>query len=317
MREVTNPSEVANALARGYLAILPTETVYGLGADADNKIAVDRIFTAKNRPANHPVIVHISGQEHVSAWAAQIPEYAKNLATAFWPGPMTLVLERLPRAGDYLTGGQDTIAIRVPQHPVFRQVLAALAKEKNDPAAGIAAPSANRFGNVSPTSLAHAVEELNDYLAQDDLALDGADSRIGVESTIIDATGPKPIILRHGGVTAEDIDTIVHLSLNESHVRAPGTLASHYTPKKQLVLTSESELRNSRGGALIAMQDIQTPVGFNRIASPENADQFAHVLYSALREADKSSEAVIYAVPPTGGGIASAIRDRLNRAATH
>ena len=316
MREVTNPSEVANALAQGHLAIMPTETVYGLGADADNKIAVARIFTAKNRPANHPVIVHISGQEHVSAWAAQIPEYAKNLATAFWPGPMTLVLERLPRAGDYLTGGQDTIAIRVPQHPVFRQVLAALAKEKNDPAAGIAAPSANRFGNVSPTSLAHAVEELNDYLAQDDLALDGEGSRIGVESTIIDATGPKPIILRHGGVTAEDINTIVHLSRNESHVRAPGTLASHYTPKKQLVLTSESELRNSRGGALIAMQDIQTPVGFNRIASPENADQYAHVLYSALREADKSSEAVIYAVPPTGGGIASAIRDRLNRAAT-
>ena len=317
MREVTNPSEVAIALARGHLAILPTETVYGLGADADNKIAVDRIFTAKNRPANHPVIVHISGQEHVSAWAAQIPEYAKDLATAFWPGPMTLVLERLPRAGGYLTGGQDTIAIRVPQHPVFRQVLAALAKEKNDPAAGIAAPSANRFGNVSPTSLAHAVEELNDYLAQDDLALEGADSRIGVESTIIDATGPKPIILRHGGVTAEDIDTIVHLSLNESHVRAPGTLASHYTPKKQLVLTTESELRNSRGGALIAMQDIETPAGFNRIASPENADQFAHVLYSALREADKSSEAVIYAVPPTGGGLAAAIRDRLNRAATH
>ena len=316
MREVTNPSEVANALARGHLAILPTETVYGLGADADNKIAVGRIFTAKNRPANHPVIVHISGQEHVSAWAAQIPEYAKDLATAFWPGPMTLVLERFPRAGDYLTGGQDTIAIRVPQHPIFRQVLAALAKEKDDPAAGIAAPSANRFGNVSPTSLAHAVEELNEYLSPDDLAIDGAGSRIGVESTIIDATGPKPIILRHGGVTAEDIDTIVHLSRNESHVRAPGTLASHYTPKKQLVLTTESELRNSRGGALIAMQDIKTPVGFNRIASPENVDQFAHVLYSALREADKSSEAVIYAVPPTGGGLAAAIRDRLDRAAT-
>ena len=316
MREVTNPSEAANALARGRLAILPTETVYGLGADADNKVAVARIFTAKNRPANHPVIVHISGQEQVSSWAAQIPEYAKDLATAFWPGPMTLVLKRLPRAGDYLTGGQDTIALRVPQHPVFRQVLVALAQEKNDPAAGIAAPSANRFGNVSPTSLAHAVEELKDYLDQDDLALDGAGSRIGGESTIIDATGPEPIILRHGGVTAEDIETIIHLSGNESHVRAPGTLASHYTPKKQLVLTTEYELRNSQGGALIAMQDIETPVGFKRIASPENADQYAHILYSALREADKSSQRVIYAIPPTGGGIAAAIRDRLNRAAT-
>ena len=316
MREVTNPSEAANALARGHLAILPTETVYGLGADADNKVAVARIFTAKNRPANHPVIVHISDQEQVSSWAAQIPEYAKDLATAFWPGPMTLVLKRLPRAGDYLTGGQDTIALRVPQHPVFRQVLVALAQEKNDPAAGIAAPSANRFGNVSPTSLAHAVEELKDYLDQDDLALDGAGSRIGVESTIIDATGPEPIILRHGGVTAEDIETIIHLSGNESHVRAPGTLASHYTPKKQLVLTTEYELRNFQGGALIAMQDIETPVGFKRIASPENADQYAHILYSALREADKSSKGVIYAIPPTGGGIAAAIRDRLNRAAT-
>ena len=316
MREVTNPSEAANALARGRLAILPTETVYGLGADADNKVAVARIFTVKSRPANHPVIVHISDQEQVSSWAAQIPEYAKDLATAFWPGPMTLVLKRLPRAGDYLTGGQDTIALRVPQHPVFRQVLVALAQEKNDPAAGIAAPSANRFGNVSPTSLAHAVEELKDYLDQDDLALDGAGSRIGVESTIIDATGPEPIILRHGGVTAEDIETIIHLSGNESYVRAPGTLASHYTPKKQLVLTTEYELRNSQGGALIAMQDIETPVGFKRIASPENADQYAHILYSALREADKSSQRVIYAIPPTGGGIAAAIRDRLNRAAT-
>ena len=316
MREVTNPREAANALARGRLAILPTETVYGLGADADHKVAVARIFTAKNRPANQPVIVHISDQEQVSSWAAQIPEYAKDLATAFWPGPMTLVLKRLPRAGDYLTGGQDTIALRVPQHPVFRQVLVALAQEKNDPAAGIAAPSANRFGNVSPTSLAHAVEELKDYLDQDDLALDGAGSRIGVESTIIDATGPEPIILRHGGVTAEDIETIIHLSGNESHVRAPGTLASHYTPKKQLVLTTEYELRNSQGGALIAMQDIETPVGFKRIASPENADQYAHILYSALREADKSSQRVIYAIPPTGGGIAAAIRDRLNRAAT-
>jgi L-threonylcarbamoyladenylate synthase len=316
VREVTNPREAANALARGRLAILPTETVYGLGADADNKVAVARIFTAKNRPANHPVIDHISGQEQVSSWAAQIPEYARDLATAFWPGPMTLVFRRLPRAGNYLTGGQDTIALRVPQHPVFRQVLVALAQEKNDPAAGIAAPSANRFGNVSPTSLAHAVEELKDYLDQDDLALDGAGSRIGVESTIIDATGPEPIILRHGGVTAEDIETIIHLSGNESHVRAPGTLASHYTPKKQLVLTTEYELRNSQGGALIAMQDIETPVGFKRIASPENADQYAHILYSALREADKSSQGVIYAIPPTGGGIAAAIRDRLNRAAT-
>ena len=169
---------------------------------------------------------------------------------------------------------------------------------------------------MSPTSLAHAVEELKDYLDQDDLALDGAGSRIGVESTIIDATGPEPIILRHGGVTAEDIETIIHLSGNESYVRAPGTLASHYTPKKQLVLTTEYELRNSRGGALIAMQDIETPVGFKRIASPENADQYAHILYSALREADKSSQGVIYAIPPTGGGIAAAIRDRLNRAAT-
>ena len=316
MREVTSPSEAANALARGHLAILPTETVYGLGADADNEVAVARIFTVKNRPANHPVIVHISDQEHLPIWATHIPEYAKDLATAFWPGPMTLVLKRLPRAGNYLTGGQDTIALRVPQHPVFQQVLLALAKEKSDQAAGIAAPSANRFGSVSPTSLAHAVEELNDYLEQGDLALDGAGSRIGVESTIIDATGPEPIILRHGGVTAEDIETIIRLSRSESHVRAPGTLASHYTPKKQLKLAAESELKNSRGGALIAMQDIETPVGFNRIASPENANQYAQVLYSALRDADKSSEAVIYAVPPTGGGIAAAIRDRLNRAAT-
>ena len=316
MRDVTSPSEAADALARGRLAILPSETVYGLGADADNEVAVARIFTVKNRPTNHPVIVHISDQEHLYVWATQIPEYAKDLAAAFWPGPMTLVLKRLPRAGDYLTGGQDTIALRVPQHPVFQQVLAALAEEKSDQAAGIAAPSANRFGGVSPTSLAHAIEELNDYLEQGDLVLGGESSQIGVESTIIDATGPAPIILRHGGITAEDIETIIQLSQIESHVRAPGTLASHYSPKKQLRLITEFELKKTQGGALIAMQNIDTPVGFTRIASPENAHEYARVLYSALRKADKSSEPAMYAIPPTGGGIAAAIRDRLNRAAT-
>ncbi len=316
MHEITSPGEAAHALAQGHLAILPTETVYGLGADADNEAAVARIFATKNRPSNHPVIVHISDQEHLHMWATQIPAYAQDLASAFWPGPMTLVLKRLPRAGDYLTGGQDTIALRVPDHKIFQQVLAELAKEKNDQAAGIAAPSANRFGGVSPTSLAHAVEGLSDYLNDQDVALDGASSSIGVESTIIDATGSDPIILRHGGITAEDIETIIALSQSESDVRAPGTLASHYAPNKQLQLTNEHELHNKRPGALIAMQSIETPNDFTRIAAPENANQYARVLYAALREADKSSEQVIYAVPPAGGGIAAAIRDRLNRAAT-
>ena len=316
MREVSSPAEAAHALSRGHLAILPTETVYGLGADADNREAVGRIFTTKNRPANHPVIVHIAQQEHIYMWATDIPEYAIDLGTAFWPGPMTLVVKRLPRAGDYLTGGQETIALRVSSHPVFQEVLAELARAKNDPSVGIAAPSANRFGSVSPTTLAHAIEELGEHLSEDDVALDGGSSHVGVESTIIDATGSEPIILRHGGITAEDIESIIQLSQSESDVRAPGTLASHYAPNTELKLTTPSELIEKTPGALIALSDIKTPIGFNRIASPTNANEYAQILYSSLRDADKSSEAVIYAVPPTGGGIAAAIRDRLNRAAT-
>jgi L-threonylcarbamoyladenylate synthase len=298
------------------LAILPTETVYGLGADADNPEAVARIFTTKNRPANHPVIVHIAQQEHIYMWATDIPEYALDLGTAFWPGPMTLVVKRLPRAGDYLTGGQETIALRVSSHPVFQEVIAELARDKNDPSVGIAAPSANRFGSVSPTTLAHAIEELGEHLSEDDVALDGGSSHVGVESTIIDATGSEPIILRHGGITAEDIESIIHLSQSESVVRAPGTLASHYAPNTELKLTTPSELLEKSPGALIAMRDVETPIGFDRIASPANANEYAQILYSSLRDADKSSEPVIYAVPPAGGGIAAAIRDRLNRAAT-
>lgn len=316
MREVRSPAEAAHALARGHLAILPTETVYGLGADADNPEAVGRIFTAKNRPANHPVIVHIAQQAHIYMWATDIPEYAVDLGTAFWPGPMTLVVKRIPRAGDYLTGGQETIALRVSSHPDFQEVIAELARDKNDPSVGIAAPSANRFGSVSPTTLAHAIEELGEHLSEDDVALDGGSSHVGVESTIIDATGIEPIILRHGGITAEDIESIVRLSQSESDVRAPGTLASHYAPNTELKLTTPSELLEKTPGALIALSDIKTPTGFNRIASPANANEYAQILYSSLRDADKSSEAVIYAVPPTGGGIAAAIRDRLNRAAT-
>jgi L-threonylcarbamoyladenylate synthase len=217
-------------------------------------------------------------------WATDIPEYALDLGTAFWPGPMTLVVKRLPRAGDYLTGGQETIALRVSSHPVFQEVIAELARDKNDPSVGIAAPSANRFGSVSPT--------------------------------IIDATGSEPIILRHGGITAEDIESIIHLSQSESVVRAPGTLASHYAPNTELKLTTPSELLEKSPGALIAMRDVETPIGFDRIASPANANEYDQILYSSLRDADKSSEPVIYAVPPAGGGIAAAIRDRLNRAAT-
>ena len=316
MREVRSPTEAANALANGHLAILPTETVYGLGADADNPEAVGRIFTTKNRPANHPVIVHVSHQDHIYMWATDIPEYAVDLATAFWPGPMTLVLKRLPRAGDYLTGGQETIALRVSSHPVFKEVIAELSLEKNDPAVGIAAPSANRFGSVSPTTLVHAIEELSDHLTDEDVAIDGGSSHVGVESTIVDATGSEPIILRHGGITAEDIESIIQLSQSESDVRAPGTLASHYAPNKQLQLVTPSELRERTPGALIAMIDVETPIGFIRIATPKDVNEYAQILYAAIRDADKSSEGVIYAVPPTGGGIAAAIRDRLNRAAT-
>jgi L-threonylcarbamoyladenylate synthase len=308
----------AELLASGALVIVPTETVYGLAAHAEDESAVNRVFTTKNRPNDHPLIVHIANPECLDYWAVNIPDYARDLATALWPGPMTLVLPRNSPARDFITGNQETVALRIPQHPVALEIIKELGEVTGNPCVGIAAPSANRFGKVSPTTLDHAQQELAEYLNDIDAGVDGGPCNIGIESTIIDCTGKLPIILRRGAITEHDIESIVALSeSNHSMVRAPGMLASHYAPSATvMVVLTASEIEPGASHAfLIAPSEVDTPPGVTRIASPRDAHEYARVLYSALREADELHADVIYVVPPEGSGIAAAVRDRINRAA--
>jgi L-threonylcarbamoyladenylate synthase len=318
----------ANLLA-GNLVAFPTETVYGLGADACNADAVSRIYSVKGRPADHPLIVHVASMEGLEDWAADVPGYAISLARDFWPGPMTLIMKRSALAGDFVTGGQDTVGVRVPDHAVALGLLLAFAQIGGK---GIAAPSANRFGNVSPTNAQAVADELSEYLGEADQILDGGPCQVGVESTIIDCTGDVPRILRPGAVTAEMITESTGLSLggkftyseedlagitiNDESVereviRVSGSLDSHYAPVAK-VLLCETPLA---GQGFIAHADIQTPEGVIRLASPRNDEEFAQVLYAALRAADEQGLAEVVVMQPIGMGIGVAIRDRLKRAA--
>jgi L-threonylcarbamoyladenylate synthase len=230
--------DAALALKEGHLVAFPTETVYGLGADATNEKAVARIYEVKGRPKDHPLIVHISSMELLDKWASEIPEYAIKLARAFWPGPMTLVLKRTELAKDYLTGSQDTVAIRVPSHTLVKQLL----KEFESLGGyGVAAPSANRFGKVSPTNSQAVEEELSNYLSENDQILDGGQSQIGIESTIIDCTQDIPYILRPGFITSEMIEPLLEIELMHSHsikndIKVPGLLNSHYSPNTRVIM---------------------------------------------------------------------------------
>jgi L-threonylcarbamoyladenylate synthase len=315
----TDPIIAAEALARGGVAILPTETVYGLGAVADDPTAVARIFAIKGRPVDHPLIAHVVSSGAARAWAAHIPTYAESLMDHFWPGPMTLVFDRSDRAADYITGGQDTVAVRVPGSPVTRQVLRELAEITGDPAVAVVAPSANRFGQVSPTTAPHAADEIGDYLQPDDVLLDAGPCDVGLESTIVDCTGQAPVILRPGKVTAQEISGVTGLELGaRSNVRAPGTLAAHYSPQAKVRLLSAPEVAGGvevPGTGLIALVEVPTPAGSVRLCAPHTIDEYAACLYRALREADSLDLENVVAVPPTGDGLAEAIRDRLQRAA--
>lgn len=321
MRITTDPDEAAAALVSGHLAALPTETVYGLGARADLPHAIARVYAAKGRPADHPLIVHIRDHDELGAWARDVPGYADDLARACWPGPLTLVLARTERAGDFITGGQDTVAVRVPSHPLMRTVLDRLAGLTADPAVGIAAPSANRFGRVSPTTVGHVEVELGLILGPDDVLLDGGPSSVGVESTIVDCTGPLPVILRPGHVSADDVTAATGLALGQSSlVRAPGTLASHYAPQARVTLVDAAALEGTPADdattGVLALAGIPTPVGLVRLSAPATADAYAQVLYAALREADALGLHRVLAVPPSADGIGAAVIDRLQRAAT-
>ena len=297
----------SQALSQGNLIAFPTETVYGLGADATNPDAVKKIYEVKGRPSDHPLIVHIASLDQMDQWAIDIPEYAITLARDFWPGPMTLVLKRSTKAKDFITGGQDTVALRVPAHPIALSLLQEF-KE------GIAAPSANRFGSVSPTTAEAVEEELKDYLNPQDLILDGGQCLVGVESTIIDCTKQAPFILRPGAITGAMIEEsagLIALTNNDGSIRVSGSLDSHYSPKAKVVLDAIAE----PGDGLIAPDQIPTPDGVIRLASPRTVEGYARDLYAALRLADTKNLEVVVVLQPGGDGLAEAIRDRSARSA--
>ena len=308
--------DAAAVLASGGLVAFPTETVYGLGADACNAAAVARIYLVKGRPADHPLIVHVASIDGLGDWADDVPGYAIALARDYWPGPMTLVVRRSGLAGDFLTGGQDTVGVRVPNHPVALGLLEAFVRVGGK---GVAAPSANRFGNVSPTTAQAVAAELGDYLADGDQILDGGACDVGVESTIIDCTGDVPKILRPGAVTAQmiaqctglDVAGSVDAVVDSDVIRVSGSLDSHYAPMATVVLDQIP----LAGQGFIAMADVVAPDGVVRLAAPTTHDDFARVLYAALRAADEQGLATVVVQQPLGDGIAVAIRDRLKRAA--
>lgn len=325
VRLTSNPLEAAVALLDGHLAALPTETVYGLGARADQASAIARVYAVKGRPADHPLIVHVSGIEALDVWGQGLPIYAHTLAEMSWPGPLTLVVNRTPAALDFITGGQDSVAVRVSAHPLTAAVLSHLVELTGNPSIGIAAPSANRFGRVSPTSAKHVIEEFTGLMSDDDVVLDGGECSVGLESTIIDCTGNHPKLLRPGAITADDVTRITGLPCpSGSTVRASGTLASHYSPAASVRLISAADLPHLAGESsngpratigLLATATIATPAGIVRLAAPETSDEYARVLYSALREADALGLQTVLAIAPHEAGVGAAIIDRLTRAA--
>ena len=294
-------SDVDRAIAvvrSGGLVAIPTETVYGLAADASNPDAVRRIFAVKGRPADHPLIVHIASGGLLGDWAATIPPAAAVLADACWPGPLTLLVPRGPRVLDEVTGGRPTVGVRVPAHPLTLELLARFG-------GGLAAPSANRFGRVSPTTADHVRADLGDDV---DFVMDGGPCPVGVESTIVDCTVDPPQVLRPGGISAEDIASLLDISLGASAglSRAPGMLESHYAPRSRVVLaTSRSE----------ALQLASAYAGAE-VLDDEDLARYAHSLFARLRGADDRGVTTVIAVLPPAIGIGHAIRDRLTKAAT-
>jgi len=300
-------------LRRGGLVAFPTETVYGLGADASNPAAVARIYAVKGRPAGHPVIVHIGAVGQLARWARETPELAIKLAAAFWPGPLTLVLRRASGVGDELTGGEDTIGLRIPGHPVALELL-------REFGGGIAAPSANRFGRISPTTAEHVRSDLGSEV---DLVLDGGACEIGIESTIVDLSRGRPVLLRPGRIGAEDIAAtlgVAPLSRDSDGPRAPGTLAAHYAPRQPLRLIESDRWERSvrsipRGRGVLSFRS--PPEGDASTMWIEASTQplaYGHDLYANLRALDLSGCAQILVEEPPATAEWAAIRDRLNRA---
>ena len=301
--------KAASELIAGHLVAFPTETVYGLGADASNREAIRRIYEVKGRPADHPLIVHISSMNYLDVWASEIPGHAIKLARDYWPGPMTLVLKRTSVARDFITGGQDSVAIRVPNNLIALSLLQTFESKGGK---GIAAPSANRFGQVSPTSAQDVFSELANYLIKGDLILEGGKCEVGIESTIIDCTSATPKILRPGAITKEMIEDSTEINATEdslSDIRVSGALDKHYAPNAKVILDQIPQF----GQGFIAFSDFPTPDGVIRIASPKDIVEFAQILYESLRKADLLELKEVVVAQPIGHGLAIGVRDRLKK----
>lgn len=309
--------EAVAILRAGGLVAFPTETVYGLGADASNPDAVRKIFAAKGRPHDHPLIVHVADAVQLANWARETPEAARKLAKTFWPGPLTLILKRSPRVGEFVTGGQDTVALRVPSHPVAQALLRRFG-------GGVAAPSANRFGRVSATTAEHVRREFGGTV---DCVLDGGAADVGIESTIVDLAGVQPTLLRPGWITVQQLEEALGTPLAVPDLqspRAPGSLAAHYAPQTPLTL-AEGDLLVEVAGSLTRQGKRVAALAFSAarpllpgltwIVAPGEAAGYAHALYANLRRLDEAGcDAILVEKPPQHAAWA-AINDRLTRAA--
>ena len=335
MPEIVTPDQTSANIERavallnaGQLVGLPTETVYGLAADANNPVAVAKIFAAKGRPADHPLIVHLGADDLLNNYAREIPEAAWTLAEAFWPGPLTLILKKAPGVPDIVTGGQDTVGVRIPGHPIALALLRAFA-EANPGGGGLAAPSANQFGRISPTAAAHVVTELGDAVA---LVLDGGDCQVGIESTIVDLSRGDPVILRPGAITAAQIELVLGQKLiatsavvestGDATPRVSGSLASHYAPLTPLTVLELSEITHPLAAgdcAAIVRDYAELSVGLRQhghvVVLADQPARYAHDFYRVLRELDAKGYRHIYVqnLPDTQAWLA--VRDRLSRAA--
>ena len=318
IRVTQSVGDAVEALRNEALVALPTETVYGLAGDASSPPAIARIFAAKGRPASHPVIVHLPDVDAVPHWSHSVPAWAMSLVEQLWPGPLTVIVPRGPGVLDAVTGGQPTVGLRVPAHPLTLQVL-------REFGGGLAAPSANRYGHVSPTTAQHVIDELAAFLDPTrDLVLDGGRCPVGVESTIVGAWDDTPRLLRSGAVTAAQIEALTgrEVSTDTDGVRAPGATATHYAPRALVVPVEGTDLEEvastlTEKFGFIALADVPPPdVDHSRLASPGSDSEYAHVLYAALREADDQHLPVVVAVLPPDTGVGHAVRDRLMRAAS-
>ncbi|MEU8842017.1 L-threonylcarbamoyladenylate synthase [Streptomyces roseus] len=314
----TDIERAAGVLRAGGLVGLPTETVYGLGANAEDPAAVTKIFEVKGRPPSHPLIVHIAAADQLDDWVEEVPQAARLLADHFWPGPLTLVLRRGRRVPLEATGGLETVAVRVPDHPVALALLSAFG-------GGVTAPSANRFGSVSPTTADDVRAELGDGV---DFVLDGGPCEVGVESTIVDVTGETPAILRPGGVTREDLEAVLGRPVDvpsTSGVRVPGQHPSHYAPRARVVLVepenvvAEAELAQEEGhqvGVFLPPSLVGAEVKAHAVVTvPGSPTAYAQGLYGFLRELDQQGCDLIVASLPAEAGLGLAIANRLRRAA--